>query len=456
MFHKLKQCKTIKEIYEVLGNKPFEIVALLIIFVWVTMPLISTIGQLEIGLNSDYELAQKRLVISDYQNNVKSIGFFSLEFALIFLLGRILINKGQVKNKVKSEPWHYSLVLMLVWACISTILSDDPHTAFWGTEYRFDGLLTYFFYAAVYICAVIVINSQSRKWIFIAYTMVGNVVSVLLVLQDWGSELLNKCFMSDRAAMFFHFNHAGYFLCMSIAALMGMYLYEKKRVIRILYVISMIVQVYGLLVNSTLGGYLGITCALIMILIFLVRKNKRFAWRMITPVLVIVLLAVASYMGYVPTGSGEDMKVNISTMLTDTKGIVENSDYALTAGHGRMTLWKRSLKMIPERPIFGYGPELLKNEYMEDLWTDRASNEFIQYAVFLGIPGLIFYLTALICLFIHQWKNIEYLNTVTLVAAGCVIAYLVSSFFGNTMFYTTPYFYMFLAMASGKKFDSCS
>jgi len=82
------------------------------------------------------------------------------------------------------------------------------------------------------------------------------------------------------------------------------------------------------------------------------------------------------------------------------------------------------------------------------MWIDRPDNEFIQYAVFLGIPGLAFYLLALISMFIKQWLQMKKLDVTTIVSAGCVVAYLVSSMFGNSMFYTTPYLFMFLALAS--------
>ena len=106
--------------------------------------------------------------------------------------------------------------------------------------------------------------------------------------------------------------------------------------------------------------------------------------------------------------------------------------------------------MIPKRPVFGYGPEMLDEELAEVMWVDRPDNELIQYGIFLGIPGLAFYLISLIWLFVNQWKKINDLDTITIVAAGCVIGYLISSLFGNSMFYTTPYFFMILAFSSGR------
>lgn len=43
MFAKLKECKSIKEIYEVLGREPFEKVAAVLLILWSALPLPSII-----------------------------------------------------------------------------------------------------------------------------------------------------------------------------------------------------------------------------------------------------------------------------------------------------------------------------------------------------------------------------------------------------------------------------
>lgn len=449
MFKKLKECKTLKEIYQVLGHWPFEIAAIILLIAWVAMPIISAINQIEIAFNENYELARNEIVASDYQHNIQSLGFLTLEFVVIYILGRIILNKGQILKKIKSEPWHYFLLAMLLWSCISTALSDDPHTSFFGTEYRFDGLMTYFFYASVYVCALVVVNNKYRNPLLFLFTLVGNVVAILVPLQDYGIGFWNEVFVGQLAAMFFQFNHTGYFLCMAIICSMGMYLFSESRKWRVWYLLSTIIQVFGILVNSTFASFLASWCALVMLMVFFVRYYKKCSIRLIVPVLIVVLLSTASYFGYIPNSKGEDMKDNIEMLLGDFLKISTQEDVD-QAGHGRMTLWKQGLKMIPKRPIFGYGPEQLDEELSEIMWVDRPDNEFIQHGIFLGIPGLAFYLIALIWLFVHQWIRLKELDITTIVAAGCVIAYLVSSLFGNSMFYTTPYLYMFLAFASGR------
>jgi len=191
-----------------------------------------------------------------------------------------------------------------------------------------------------------------------------------------------------------------------------------------------------------------------MLLIFFFRFYGKFSARMLVPVLIVIVISTASYLGYVPSSSGEDMRYNLRTLMGDMEDIATNDESLnvvkerVGPGHGRMGLWRQGLKMIPRRPIFGYGPEMLDEELSKDMWIDRPDNEFIQYAVFLGIPGLAFYLLALISMFIKQWLQMKKLDVTTIVSAGCVVAYLVSSMFGNSMFYTTPYLFMFLALAS--------
>lgn len=312
--------------------------------------------------------------------------------------------RGQLLCKLKAEPWHLFLLLMLFWSCISTLLSDDVATSFYGTTYRFDGLKSYFFYAAVYVCALLVVRGEHKKKLFDIFINVANIVSLIVIFKDSGVSFINQCFLDKRAAVFFHFNHTGYYLGMSIACVMGLYLYEERCKRRIWYIFSMAFRIYGILVNSTLGSFLGVIAALVMILVFFVRKNGHFAWRMLMPVLVVLLLSTASYYGYVPTSSGQDMKVNLETLFGDVKDILENPLEATGAGHGRMKLWQEGLKMIPERPIFGYGPEQLNEEYAKNMWVDRPDNEFIQHAIFLGIPCFIL---LLICICFWGVRRLE-------------------------------------------------
>ena len=453
MFQKLKECKTLKEIYTVLGEEPFEKVAYTLILLWCLLPIYSALEHFYWGFFGVNDMGKQYAVMSGYVLAVQVVGSLSLVFALFYLVGRVVMNQGNILKKMKQEPWHFCLLAMLLWSCISTLLSDDVSRGFNGSTYMFDGLKSYFYYASVYVFAFIVMQGKRRKTILNVFALVSSVISVILILQDRGVGFITSAFRDERAAVFFHFNHAGYYLGMSILCVMGLYLYENRRKIQVLYLFGMILQIYAILVNSTLGSYLGVCCATVMMVAFFWRSLGRLKWKVAMPIVVLLAISVASYVGFVPTSSGEDMKVNIETMANDMQEIKEEGADAKNAGHGRMTLWKKGLEMIAKRPLFGYGPEQIDEEIFKDMVVSRPDNEIIQHGAFLGVPGMLFYLLALLSLFLHQWIYMKRLDVTTLIAAGCVISYIVSSLFGVTIFYTVPYFYMFLAMAAGRKKD---
>ena len=47
-----------------------------------------------------------------------------------------------------------------------------------------------------------------------------------------------------------------------------------------------------------------------------------------------------------------------------------------------------------------------------------------------------------------QLKKIKKMELITIASAGCALAYAAGACFGNSMYYTTPYFYMFLGMTA--------
>ena len=52
-----------------------------------------------------------------------------------------------------------------------------------------------------------------------------------------------------------------------------------------------------------------------------------------------------------------------------------------------------------------------------------------------------------------RWIQIYELSITTLISAGVVVGYLVSSMFGNLKFYTGPYFFIFLGFLAAEKWD---
>ena len=108
--------------------------------------------------------------------------------------------------------------------------------------------------------------------------------------------------------------------------------------------------------------------------------------------------------------------------------------------------------MIKEKPVFGYGIGNLLEQYIrvnKSEITSRPHNEYLQVGVSIGIPGLIFYLLFLGLLFFKVIVNIKKISNFEVSILFIIVTYLVSSFFGVSIFYTTPYLYLFLGLLSG-------
>lgn len=61
-----------------------------------------------------------------------------------------------------------------------------------------------------------------------------------------------------------------------------------------------------------------------------------------------------------------------------------------------------------------------------------------------GFHGLLFYISAIGIILWRSFRNIKEQNDIQIVFTFSIIAYLVSAMFGNSMYYTSPYYFVLL------------
>jgi O-antigen ligase len=103
-----------------------------------------------------------------------------------------------------------------------------------------------------------------------------------------------------------------------------------------------------------------------------------------------------------------------------------------------------------EHPIVGGGMESLNEYYhsQDNFINDRPHNIFLQISSFIGIPGAIVYLILILVLAFNNLKNIKD-NTMNIMIYFTAMTYFISSVFGNSMYYTSPYFMILLGLLIG-------
>lgn len=284
-------------------------------------------------------------------------------------------------------------------------------------------------------------------------------------------ELFNRIYIYPQRAIFRNSNHFAYVLCMAIIAAAGLALVEKKMLYKILYLACFAVMTCMLIVNDTFGGYLGVMVALIALVIysianmFVKRENvaehKNEKWQFLAFTIAIVAIFVALSL-CVKNSRGETNAVrNIENFVRDigifggymiseenaTQADIGSLDESITtAGSGRGETWIKVWELIKQRPLFGYGLECLLFQFSGqfNINEGRTHNLLLQLLATVGIPGTLMYFAALAIVFIRLLKNWKTWNYIEFITTFVGISYMVTALTGNSTYYTSPYFMMFL------------
>ncbi len=210
--------------------------------------------------------------------------------------------------------------------------------------------------------------------------------------------------------------------------------------------------------------------------------------------------------------SSESEESSSSSNSKESEEKVENksglSQEVSKTGSGRGEVWIRSLDLMNQRPMFGWGLENLLNEFYNQYSINegRTHNLILQMGACCGIPAILIYLVAVISLFfkaifdvklrrydkkgllmvtaifvlatillnviissktdkllinglftVALWALLYAIlffkivklrimdwNEFELIGSGVFVSYMISNLFGNTAFYTSPYFMIFL------------
>ncbi|MDD2401783.1 MAG: O-antigen ligase family protein [Clostridia bacterium] len=445
----LKEQKTLPDLFHAIPDINKEVIPTILLSILATLAINATLfAKLDHAIFA-FPMALHPAFIS--------IGYLGLIYGVFILLWHHYNSKTEYKT-----PWQYLrvnglwifLLLMLIWSTISTVFSTNPDISFFGTNYRIDGLLSYYAYAGIFALAINVRDKQRIKLIIEIFAGSSALLALLCLINNPSINTFFK--LTKNQAIFYNINHYGYYLCIALMSTVLLATVDKRpkndfklAISMILHFAELMLLSNALIICKSLGPFLAVNCALVALLIFTLFVDKSKVKRIFTIITFIYLIFAISSISY------WDLKHEIKRLVLDLGiiegtflGELEDEDAINRIGSSRGVLWINAVKFIRERPLLGYGPDNLGERYAEvNAKNDRPHNEILQFAASLGIPAAIFYLLAMSChllMFIRNFKNIA----MTILCAYCIIgAYLISSLFGNTMFYTTPFYFMLLGLS---------
>jgi len=415
-----------------------EIIIILLLFIWIIIPIFKSF-KLTYSMARNWEY-----------NFILVAGGIGL-FFLIIDIYKNLKQKENKKEYIKEILPIVFFMIFMIWTLISSIFSPDKEKAFLGTWYRKDGYITYLAYAGFFACGLLINSKEKRRMLINMLVIVALLNIVMAELYKRGiikSVLVPR---SIKTTVFYQFNHYGYYLLIATVSSIFLFVTQKNIVKKVLHIFSCIILMYYLIINNTFGCYLSLAVTLIIFMIYSMVKKENIG----IAVLIIIMFFGISF------GTPVTRSItceNINTLSKDINNIITAVIYGKEeieesfdkAGTGRMALWVNGIKFFLERPILGYGPENLEAKYATaNLWyrgQDRPHNLLIQLATTSGVIGLVTYVSAVSIILIRGLKRSKLENSIHVITLFVIIAYLISAMFGNSMYYTSPYFFIFLGV----------
>jgi len=352
---------------------------------------------------------------------------------------------------------------------ISTLVNGIDDKALHGVPYRSLGAFHTIALVIIFMAVTSCLKSTSlRGYITGGYILIADLIAAAVL---WDKSIGTiPAFHEKKAlsAVFFNGNHYGYFLVMAVLVSAG-YLMYQSGVLRISGGISLVLNAYVLIINHSMSCIIAVVTVLAAACVITAVTD---AGRRKTALILLAIMAacgIAVYMHF------PDIRREVSTLMTDLSD-AGTDGLSGSAGHNRWLLWQQTAAFIADRPLAGYGCEGISDMLIAATGRANAHCELLSYAAFYGVPAAVLYALGVILAAIssitsslsssiqhpdssgRETRRSEsgssgtmvsraYLDSLRKTALMAAFGYFISSLFGVAMFYTAPFFFVFLGLS---------
>lgn len=429
--------KKIKTFFNSVKDEHLNIISFILLLIWTTSPTVAYI--------------LKKFFAEEYREYftyiIYIIGLIGIGIYFIYLI--------KIKNKdfnIKNFIPETLITTLLIISYLSSILCKNPKLAFLGERYRKEGLIIYIMYIVFLLLSSTLKNKKYIKYLFTSIIISGLIITIL--------PFFEKNFTYNHFSNIFHqFNHYGYYLMINTMLTAFMIIDSKIIYKKILYSLIYIFFLYLLIRNNTFGCFLAISISFILLFIYSITK-KYERKNIIIIILIFIITSFCTSFFDIKIGENINHKNtkgivsdNFLTFSKDIKNIINKDEKGLEkAGTGRGLLWKEAINYSLKHPLLGGGMEHLRNYYHKKgiTYNDRPHNIILQISSFIGIPGAIIYIIFILYIAISNLKSLDH-ETIHIMTYFTAMCYFISSLFGNSMYYTSPYFMILLGLLVGYK-----
>jgi tetratricopeptide (TPR) repeat protein/O-antigen ligase len=357
------------------------------------------------------------------------------------------------KIKGKKEISFFAPLILLFFLTISIFFSIDRNFSLFGDPSRGGGFLNFLFIFLFSYLLFFLLNKDGWKGIWKTLFFTGVVATFFAILQ-WKS-LFGDVIIAKTSRPYASFGNPtilGVYLSLLIFPLFLFFLQEKNRLRKSIYLVSLSLIIFGMLLTYTRAALLGVIFGAIYFGLFFPAKERIFRTLKLG-FLLLVTLGVFSVWFVTTFGSPSFVKSNDFLY-----GLTQRMDVRTALADPRIGGFVIGWDAILEKPLTGYGVEnfayAFDRHYHPDApfiwkdipWWDKAHNLPIEMGTWGGFPALFALLFLFVTLFLSLRKNPS-LESHTMKAT--LIAFFVANLFTVDDFST----YLLLAVIIGYIFS---
>ncbi|MEE5994154.1 MAG: O-antigen ligase family protein [Oscillospiraceae bacterium] len=395
-------------------------------------------------------LSSTSIQVVKYQQMIRRVNQMARFVAAFFYIycGYYLItNRKTVRANLKQylkriAPLVLFFLLALTILIVTKIRGANEYDLT-GHPYMYESIYSYITYPLVYFfCGMFVSSSGMKRGLLYTLLISAIPLNILSLVNEWITPVKYYIGGGKAYAVFHNSNRYGYYLVLVILSSAILFVYEKKLGWKIFNALSAILGTVVLIVNDTLGSYLAVLLVLIFFVIYCMKKDREYFWLAVGAFGGFMLITLIMGLWY------DTVTSSFTKLFIDLGSIIEDPLEADSAGSSRWRLWKGTVQHMGESPLLGFGVEGLLNTY----GIGTPHNELLQYAEFFGIPVMLLYVATVTVIIVTIMKNSTKFSKTTLVCFCASVGYLISSFFGVQIYYTTPFIYIFLGLTYAEYF----
>lgn len=410
-----------------------DLIAGSIFFVVLTIALIlSLTGRIYLGLLFIVPLFPLQNVIERFHQFP-----FGKDFIDIVLIAMILgwvFRAFANKNKIfEQTPFNKILFVMVVYTYISLWIGSSYlnfSAPLSPGDVRVQTWKNYMLFPLLFFITVNNIkNLKQIKWLVLSMVLAMFIMDRYTGNQiNWMPGFLSR---SKICGTFVWLgpNEVAAFFATYTFVLLGIFLNDKRKIRRVLFAVAIILNLYCTLFLYSRGAYVAILAGLVFIS-FLTNK------KLILPLILLLIFWQAV------------LPEQVIERINQTQTEEGTLDYS---SQSRFELWERGLNLFKKVPIMGVGFGMIP--YMAEIGRGDTHNIYIEILVEQGIIGIIIFLLLLwLCLKngleLYKTAGNPFLKGLGLGFAACVIATMVTNFFGDRWTYLQlgAYFWVFLGL----------